>query len=136
MMPFESCLAALREAGPPDRLFEAIDRALAETVGHRLFTLLYVAPSGLRVKRLYTNKPREYPVGGYKDIIESPWHTRVIGERRLQTLRNLGRTVMEVQSAEEACEVAAQTLTANAADIPVQSLSGDFAASNSTVTKT
>ena len=43
---------------------------------------------------------------------------RVIGERRLQTLRDLGRTVMDVKSAEEACEVAAKTLSANPYDIP------------------
>ena len=44
--------------------------------------------------------------------------SRVIGERRLQTLRDLGRTVMEVKSAEEACEAAARTLAANPHDVP------------------
>jgi signal transduction histidine kinase len=43
---------------------------------------------------------------------------RVIGERRLQTLRDLGRTVMQVKSAEEACEAAARTLNANPYDVP------------------
>jgi signal transduction histidine kinase len=43
---------------------------------------------------------------------------RVIGERRLQTLGDLGRTVFEVKSAEEACEVAANTLNANPYDVP------------------
>ena len=43
---------------------------------------------------------------------------RVIGERRLQTLRDLGRTVIEVKSAEEACDVAAKTLEGNPYDIP------------------
>ncbi len=43
---------------------------------------------------------------------------RVIGERRLQTLRDLGRTVMEVKSAEEACKAAARTLAANPYDVP------------------
>ena len=43
---------------------------------------------------------------------------RVIGERRLQTLRDLGRTVIEVKSAEEACKVAAKTLEGNAHDVP------------------
>lgn len=43
---------------------------------------------------------------------------RVIGERRLQTLGDLGRTVFEVKSAEEACEVAANTLSANPYDVP------------------
>ena len=43
---------------------------------------------------------------------------RVVGERRLQTLRDLGRTVIEVKSADEACDVAVKTLAANPYDIP------------------
>jgi hypothetical protein len=82
MTSFESCLAALRQPGPPDALFKAIDRALAATVGHKLFTLLYVAPGAKRVKRIYTNMPDAYPVGGYKEVMETDWHRRVIGERR------------------------------------------------------
>ncbi|HSE16237.1 MAG TPA: ATP-binding protein [Pyrinomonadaceae bacterium] len=41
---------------------------------------------------------------------------RVVGERRLQTLRDLGR--IEVKSAEEACQVALNTLAANPYDVP------------------
>ena len=82
MTPFETCLAALRQPGLPEPLFRAIDRALKETVGHKLFTLLYIAPDGKRVKRLYTNKPKEYPVGGFKPVTESDWHKHVIGGRR------------------------------------------------------
>lgn len=43
---------------------------------------------------------------------------QVIGERRLQTLRDLGRTVIQVRSANEACEAAASTLEANPYDVP------------------
>jgi hypothetical protein len=82
MTPFESCLAVLKQPGSVDALFTAVDEALAEVVGHKLFTLLYVAPDGKRVKRIYTNMPKEYPVGGYKPVTESDWHKRVIGERR------------------------------------------------------
>ncbi len=82
MNPFDACLSALKQPGPPDGLFKAVDGALAETVGHKLFTLLYVAPDGKRVKRLYTNMPKEYPVGGYKAITDSPWHRHVIQGRR------------------------------------------------------
>ena len=82
MTPFESCLAALKQPGPPEAFFKAVDKALAETVGHKLFTLLYVAPGAARVKRLYTNMPKEYPVGGYKPVTESDWHKLVIGQRR------------------------------------------------------
>lgn len=82
MTPFEACLAALQQPGPPDSLFKTVDKALAGTVGHKLFTLLYVAPNKKRVKRLYTNMPVEYPVGGYKEIGSTPWHKRVVEERR------------------------------------------------------
>ena len=58
MSPLDTCIAALR-SGPTEALFKAIETATAETVGHKLFTLLYVAPNGKRVKRLYTNMPKE-----------------------------------------------------------------------------
>jgi len=44
--------------------------------------------------------------------------SRVIGERRLQTLRDLGRMEAEATTAEAACEVAARTLGENPGDIP------------------
>ena len=81
MTPLDRCIAALR-SGPTDSLFKAVDKATAETVGHKLFTLLYVAPNGKRVKRLYTNMPKEYPVGGYKEVKDTPWHQRVVQEKR------------------------------------------------------
>jgi hypothetical protein len=81
MTPLETCIAALR-SGPTETLFKVIDKAAADTVGHKLFTLLYVAPNGKRVKRLYTNMPKEYPVGGYKEVKDTPWHRRVVEEKR------------------------------------------------------
>ena len=77
MTPFESCVATLRNGDTP-ALFKALDKALKETVGHKLFTLLYVAPNGKRVKRIYTNMPKEYPVGGYKEIEATPWRVEII----------------------------------------------------------
>ena len=53
---------------------------------------------------------------------------RVVGERRLQTLRDLGRTVIEVKSADEACDVAVKSLAENPYDVPfalVYLLDGD-----------
>ena len=43
---------------------------------------------------------------------------QVIGARRLHTLRDLGRTVIDVKTAEEACRAAATTLEANPFDVP------------------
>src|SRR5471032_1542536 len=82
MNQLDACIAALKQPGSPDALFETIERAVAETIGVKLFTFLYVAPNKKRVKRLYTNMPKEYPVGGYKEIGSTPWHKRVIEERR------------------------------------------------------
>jgi hypothetical protein len=82
MTPFDSCVAALREHASKEALFKVLDKALADTVGHKLFTLLYVAPSGLRVKRIYTNMPKEYPVGGFKDVTATPWSAHVIDNQR------------------------------------------------------
>ena len=58
--------------------------------------------------------------GGVDGIFCACYETtaRVIGERRLQTLRDLGRTVMQVRSADEACKAAAGTLRANPHDVP------------------
>ena len=50
---------------------------------------------------------------------------RVIGERRLQTLRHLGRMEAEAKTAEAACEVAARTLVENPGDIPFASCPAD-----------
>src|SRR5476649_304534 len=79
--PFDNCVAALRTSDTP-ALFKALDAALKQTVGHKLFTLLYVAPNGKRVKRMYSNMPKEYPVGGYKEIRETEWHKQILGQKK------------------------------------------------------
>lgn len=81
MSALDTCIAALK-SGPTDTLFKAIERGIDETVGVKLFTLLYVAPNGKRVKRIYTNMPKAYPVGGYKEVKDTPWHKRVVEEKR------------------------------------------------------
>ncbi|MCW5737859.1 MAG: GAF domain-containing protein [Enhydrobacter sp.] len=81
MSPLDTCIAALR-SGPTDALFDAVEKATAAAVGHKLFTLLYVAPNGKRVKRLYTNMPNEYPVGGYKEVTDTPWRRQILQEKR------------------------------------------------------
>src|SRR5579872_3695284 len=43
---------------------------------------------------------------------------RVIGDRRLRTLRDLGRTIATAKTPAEACQLTASTLAANPADIP------------------
>jgi signal transduction histidine kinase len=63
---------------------------------------------------------------------------RVIGERRLRTLRDLGRAASETKTVEAACESAARALEANAADVPFAMIyladdAGEFAHLTATV---
>jgi hypothetical protein len=80
MTPLDTCITAVR-SGPTEEIFKAVEKGTADTVGHKLFTLLYVAPNGKRVKRMYSNMPKEYPVGGYKEIRETEWHKQILGQK-------------------------------------------------------
>jgi PAS domain S-box-containing protein len=54
--------------------------------------------------------------GIFTAVIENT--RRVLGERRLRALRDLGTAAVEARSAEEACELAAEILARNRADVP------------------
>ena len=54
--------------------------------------------------------------GIFTAVIENT--RRVLGERRLRTLRDLGAALVEAKSAEEVCHLAANTLEENRTDVP------------------
>ena len=62
----------------PQATFEAIDAALAEAIGHRLFTILVHHRAARESERIYTNMPEAYPVLGRKPITDSPWMQQVM----------------------------------------------------------
>ncbi|MEM7025449.1 MAG: GAF domain-containing protein, partial [Pseudomonadota bacterium] len=69
---------SLAAPGQPGAGFEALDRAFAETLGHKLFTiLLFHADSG-DCERFYTNQPDAYPVGGRKALNPTFWTEQVL----------------------------------------------------------
>jgi hypothetical protein len=74
-----SVAAASTEGGQPGPLFAALDRAMAQAIGHRLFTILVVHPGAGESQRYYSNMPKEYPVGGRKPINRTHWFQRVLG---------------------------------------------------------
>jgi transcriptional regulator with GAF, ATPase, and Fis domain len=85
---------ALARAGQPRALFQALDRALAATVGHRLFTVLRYHREAQESERLYTSQGVAYPVGGRKTVRPTPWTARVYGERRPY----IGRTAADIRA--------------------------------------
>jgi GAF domain-containing protein len=60
--------AAMAEPGQPQAGLLALDRALAATVGHKLFTVLVLNHAAGQKQRYYTNQPEAYPTGGHKPI--------------------------------------------------------------------
>jgi hypothetical protein len=78
--PATDLLATLAEPGQPTRLYQALEKATAVLVGHRLFTLLYV--DGQDVARVYSNRPTEYPVSGRKTMGETEWGKVVLTNRQ------------------------------------------------------
>lgn len=81
----DSPLAALTDAlGDPDpqAALSALDALVQARVGARLFTVMaFDAATGIS-RRLWTNAPDVYPIGGEKPLPENGWTRHVILERR------------------------------------------------------
>lgn len=73
-----SIIAAHADTDQPGATFRALDRALAASPGHILFTILVHHPGLKQSERFYSNMPKEYPVGGSKPVTGSPWMQTVI----------------------------------------------------------
>ena len=62
----------------PHATFDAIDKAVASTICHRLFTIPVHHRDARESERVYTNMREAYPVGGRKPITDSPWMQQVM----------------------------------------------------------
>lgn len=60
-------------APAPHALYAALDRALARTIGHTLFTILSYDPVTRESARIYSNMPVPYPTGAKKPLAGGPW---------------------------------------------------------------
>lgn len=77
----------------PHATFDAIEKAVAETIGHRLFTILVHHREARESERVYTNMREAYPVGGRKPITDSPWMQQVMQ----QGLPYIGRNAEDLR---------------------------------------
>jgi GAF domain-containing protein len=73
-------LPLLARSGQPHTLFAAVADAMQRLIGHKLFTLLYV--DGAEVARIYSNRPKEYPVSGRKPMGPTPWGDLVLKRKQ------------------------------------------------------
>lgn len=76
------------DAQQPQATFQALDRAAAALIGHRLFTLLVCDPVAQQAQRIYSNRPDSYPLQGRKPITDTPWMRRVIQDGQPYIGRN------------------------------------------------
>ncbi len=79
---FDTSLSAVARAHAdtqqPHATFDAIEAALAATIGHRLFTILVHHRAARESERIYTNMREAYPVGGRKPVTDSAWMQQVM----------------------------------------------------------
>ena len=75
---FTTALADVDAAAP----LAALDRLAQDRVGARLFTVMALDPATRISRRIWTNAPDIYPLGGEKPLPDNPWTDRVIGQRR------------------------------------------------------
>jgi hypothetical protein len=75
----DAVLQALQEVAEaqadrnPHAVYAALDRALAHTIGHTLFTILSYDPVTRESARIYSNMPVPYPTGAKKPLAGGPW---------------------------------------------------------------
>ena len=81
-------VAVLRKKHSPPEACAAVDAAAQAIVGHKLFTVLYVAPGAQEVARIYSSDPVAYPVAGRKRMGPTPWGDLVIGRMQPYVGRN------------------------------------------------
>ena len=93
--PDEARLAALLEGcrAAPD-LFPALQDAMAEAVGFRLFTLMTIDWQAGEAARVWSNMPEDYPVKGRKPLGEmTGWGRHVLDGRQPW----IGRTAEDIR---------------------------------------
>ena len=97
----------------PEATFRALDEAMAQAIGHRLFTVLLRHADAS--ERCYTNQPVAYPVGGRKAVTPSDWTERVFVRRQPY----IGRDAADIRAVFFDHELIASLACASVLNLPV-----------------
>ena len=74
----QEVVEAARRPGQPQPLFAAMDQALGQVAGHKLFTLMRLHRDTGEAERIYSSNLASYPVSGRKQWTDTPWSQQVI----------------------------------------------------------
>ena len=72
----------LAEFSDASALYCAVEVALRELVGFRLFTLLRATPARDGLERTHSSDLQTYPPGGVKPVGDDPWLQRLLSDSR------------------------------------------------------
>ncbi len=78
----QALCAAHAEPSQPHATFRALDRALQDSVGHRLLTLLRICPDESWCERVYSSRPEAFASQGRKSLDAAPHMRRVLAAGR------------------------------------------------------
>ena len=59
-------------------IFELLENAFQEIIGHKLFTVLRYDKSSLELERIYSSNPSNYPLNGIKKLTNTDWSKIVL----------------------------------------------------------
>jgi hypothetical protein len=69
----------LEQTPQPQTALAALQAAMGEAIGHRLFTVMRHDAAGGRNRRVHSSDPASYPVSGFKPVAwDHPWTQRVL----------------------------------------------------------
>ena len=60
------------------KIFELLENAFQEIIGHKLFTVLRYDKSSLELERIYSSNPSNYPLNGIKKLTNTDWSKMVL----------------------------------------------------------
>src|ERR1700730_366946 len=72
----------------PQAAFLVFDRVVQRVLGHKLLTVMRHVAATAEVERIYSSKPRAYPVGGRKPEQGTPWGEKVLDRGEVFIARN------------------------------------------------
>lgn len=73
---------AIARDDAPQAAFRAVDAAIHDLIGHKLFTVLVRCEGGEEVQRVYSSHPDQYPVQGRKRMGPTPWGDLVLDRKQ------------------------------------------------------
>lgn len=73
---------AIAQDASPETAYRAVDKAINDLIGHRLFTILVRCEGGEEVQRVYSSQPESYPVQGRKRMGPTPWGDLVLTRKQ------------------------------------------------------